>query len=700
MTPRFAISDDFLDAFSRIPRQQQKKVREFMEKFKADPKSSAINYEKIHDMKDDRVRTVRIDQKYRAVVLHPENDSVYVLVWVDNHDEAMDWAKNRTFAVNPATGALQMFNVAAAEKAATGEGRRRVKSGILAAFDDDTLESLGLPKLLIPAVRAIQTTESLAKLARHLPAEAAEALQWLAEGCTLEEVREAMATILQPSANTADLATALDHPDSRRRFVTIQTDAELSSILSAPLEKWRVFLHPSQEKLVRKDFNGPARVLGGPGTGKTVVAMHRALHLARKLCTEPGDRVLFTTYTANLAQSVDENLKNLCGPDHGRIECLHIHSWAVRFLHENAGKQVAVAQNEELDKFWEEAILASEEFEFEAGFLKSEWEQVVQVNEITALSEYLTVSRRGRGKTLSRPERARVWKVFQRFKEALERSGKTEWPTVIRDARRRLESSKVKLPYKTVIVDEAQDFHIDEWRLIRAIVSEQKNDIFVVGDSHQRIYGGSVVLSQCGINIRGRSSQLRINYRTTEQIRSWAMAMLEGLSFDDLDGGVVEEKGYRSLLAGPVPQIYKFESTEDEAAFLVEQINELLAQRSAEDICIVARTTKQLKDHYRSPLHDAGLKYTMLDKEKRHSGIALATMHRVKGLEFPVMILAGVNENVVPLKVKGMSSDAATQKEHLDRERSLLFVAATRARDILIVTSSGSPSRFIQQASR
>jgi superfamily I DNA/RNA helicase len=700
MTPLVAISNDFLEAYAQIPRQQQKKVRAFMKKFKADPKSSAINYEKIHDVKDDRVRTVRIDQKYRAVVLHPADGSVYVLVWVDNHDEAMDWAKDRTFAVNPATGALQMFNVSEVAKVVEDKPRSKSKSGLLAEHDDATLLSFGLPELLLPAVRAISTLSDLDKLSKLLPDEAAEALHWLGEGIPPEEVREAFSASAAASVDTNDLAAALQHPDSKRRFVTIQSDAELTAILDAPLEKWRVFLHPSQERLVGKQYNGPVRVIGGPGTGKTVVAMHRARHLVRTLCEKDSDRILFTTFTANLAQNVDENLRHLCANEYSKIECIHLHSWAVRLLRDRFNKNIAVVSQSEIDKFWEDAIFSAEEFEFEPGFLRQEWESVVQANEITELAEYLKVSRRGRGKTISRPERGRVWKVFMRFRDALERSEKTEWTTVIREARKHLEASSLSLPYKAVIVDEAQDFQPDEWKLIRSIIPEGKNDLFIVGDAHQRIYGSPVILSQCGINIRGRSSRLHINYRTTEQIRRWAMGMLQGLAFDDLDGGIVDEKGYRSLLAGPPPQVYAFDSSEDEATFIGEQVNGILETRKPTDICIVARTNKLLQEVYRPVLRSLNIKHTVLDKDNQPHGIALATMHRVKGLEFPVMILAGINENIVPLKVKGIASDPAALKEHLNRERSLLFVAATRARDVLIITSSGSPSRFVQAIPR
>src|ERR1700756_316848 len=170
--PTVALGSDFLDAYARIPRAQQKKVREFTEKFKANPKSPGINYEKIHDVRDDKVRTVRIDQKYRAVVLHPGRGDVYILAWVDNHDEAMAWAKNRVFEINPVTGALQVVNVTEAEQVVPPKADKKT-SGLLHQFDDELLLSFALPAILLPAVRALRSTDELLALNKHLPAECA-----------------------------------------------------------------------------------------------------------------------------------------------------------------------------------------------------------------------------------------------------------------------------------------------------------------------------------------------------------------------------------------------------------------------------------------------------------------------------------------------------------------------------------------------
>lgn len=692
--PTVAIGSDFLDAFARIPRAQQRKVRDFTEKFKANPRSTAINYEKIHGCKDDKVRTVRIDQKYRAVVLHPGQGDVFILAWVDNHDEAMAWGKKRVFEINPQTGALQVINVTEAEQVVETKARKK-SSGLFASLDNEVLLSFGLPAVLLPAVQAVRTREELLALGRHLPAEALEALTWLAEGMPLDEVREAVEDRAR-KVDTADLSQALEHPDTRRRFVTIQSDSDLAAMLDAPLARWRVFLHPSQEKLVKKHFNGPARVLGGAGTGKTVVAMHRARHLAEKVFSSSQDRILFTTFTANLAQNVEEMLATLCPDCMNRLEVINLHAWAVRFL-QGQGVEVQVAGPEVIEQCWEEAAYGTSTLDFDIGFLRLEWDQVVQAQGIQTADAYMKVARTGRGRTLSRLQRKQVWGVFDRFQQALRGRHLCEWLDVIMQARRLIGQKKPALPYRAVIVDEAQDLHPEEWKLLRAMVPPGANDLFLVGDAHQRIYGRKVVLKDCGIGIQGRSATLRINYRTTEQIRSWASDILVGQQADDLDGEKEMGKGYRSLLSGSSPEYRHFGKAGEEQEFLAEKLRELLESRPAEEICLVARSAKILKDDYQSLLKAKGIPHLVLDRQKDSGGkgVRLATLHRVKGLEFPVMIVGGINDRVVPWRIASLEGDPTAKAEHEERERSLLFVAATRARDQLIVTSWGTPSPFL-----
>lgn len=701
--PKVAIAEDFLEAYAQIPRSQQRKVRDFVTKFKANPTSRAINYEPIHNMRDDRVRTVRIDLAYRAIVLHPPRGDVYLLLWVDNHDEAMAWAQHKQFGVNPMTGALQVVDTeqvaAVTEEVKEEAAAERLLSdyALFETFSDEDLRRVGVPRILLPAVRALQTPTQLEKLEQYLPAEAYEALYWIANlGLSVDQALNEVSAGHKPQAevDTDDLETALEHPDSKRRFAIVETQEELEDMLDAPLEKWRVFLHPSQRDLVQRHYNGPARVLGGAGTGKTVVAMHRARHLARTVFNQPDDRVLFITFTRTLAHNLSQNLNNLCGVERNRIEVVHLHKWAMDYLRKHK-VSVNIASAEEIRQCWQDAILAAAPVEFEDAFYRAEWENVVKANRITTKANYLRIPRRGQGSRLSRLQRAAVWDVFALYQGNMRQLGKVEWNDIPALARQHIEKHGNKnLAYRALIVDETQDLFPEELRLIRAIVPPGSNDLFLVGDAHQRIYSTvPVIMSHCGIDIRGRSRKLRINYRTTEGIRRWSMGVLEGIAVDDLDGQADEHMAYTSLRQGSPPTIRQFRTLAEERAFVISQIEQLVVIDGVlpESICIVAREGRQIKNYTRG-LQQAGIHHLYLSRdtdEDAGEGVRLATMHRVKGLEFTHLFVVGVNEGTIP------SRYVVAEDEDALRERCLLHVAATRARDTLTITSYGTPSPFL-----
>lgn len=700
-----AISDDFLTAYAQLPKAQQKKVREFVTRFRADPTVHSINYEPVHDARDRRVRTVRIDLSYRAIILHPDQGNTYLLAWVDHHDEAMDWARKKQFDVNPVTGALQMVDTIATqamveeiEEKRGPETKALSEYVLFETFSDNDLCIAGLPEALIPAVRALKTAEELEELKAYLPREAYEALWWIANfGYSVKQaLNEVAASRPAEPVDTEDIGTALEHPDSQRRFAVIRTTSELQEMLNAPMEKWRVFLHPSQARVVKRQFNGPARVLGGAGTGKTVVAMHRVRYLAAEIFNKPTDRILFTTYTRNLANNIEDNLRHLCGPELERIEVVNLHRWAVRFLR-SQGFSIDIADYDEVDQCWEDAFSAIGTGEWSEDFYFNEWDYVVKANSITSKREYLRVPRRGQRKRLSRPQRAAVWEVFVEFQRNLDALGKIEWMDVITQARLYLEQKGDILPYRAVVVDETQDLFPEELRLIRQLVPEGPNDIFLVGDAHQRIYARPIVLSHCGINIRGRSSKLRINYRTTEEIRNWAVSVLTGLDIDDLDGGIDDLIGYTSLLHGIPPTIEQFSKFEEEQDYLTTAVRSLLLEEvPAETICVVSRSKRQLSE-YMEAFAVADLPTFFLDRDTRDDagdGVRFATMHRVKGLEFAHVLIAGVNEGVIPPNYNG---GEPPDEDQILLERCLLHVASSRARDTLTITSYGKPSPFLAQ---
>ncbi|MCP4592749.1 MAG: AAA family ATPase, partial [bacterium] len=249
-------------------------------------------------------------------------------------------------------------------------------------------------------------------------------------------------------------------------------------------------------------------------------------------------------------------------------------------------------------------------------------------------------------------QRAAVWEVLAEFQRELDALDKMTWLDLVSQTRLYLAEQGGILPYRAVVVDETQDLHPEELRLLRQMVPEGGNDLFLVGDAHQRIYGRPVVLSHCSINIRGRSSKLRINYRTTEEIRDWAVSVLTGQPIDDLDGGLDDHLGYKSLLHGAPPTVRHFDSQADEQTYVIGALESLIVEDNvpAEAICVVARKSSLLED-YRVAFEASGIDCLQLDAHTRDDtgpGVRLATMHRVKGLEFAHVLMVGVNEGVIP----------------------------------------------------
>lgn len=703
---KVAMAADFLTAFSRVPKGQQTKVLNFINKFRADPMTPGLNYEKIEGAKDPNMRSVRIDQSYRGIVYKPETGNVYMLLWVDNHDEAYNWAKNKVYKIHPEIGSIQVIEVeeTSVEPEPVAVSEPEEQQGLFSHIKDYYLLKLGVPEIQIPLVRSLKTEKDLDEAAVELPQEAYEALFFIAAGDSLEDVLRSMETP-EPSksVDTEDYAAALDKPDSKRRFFVVEDELELASILNAPLEKWRVFLHPAQRKLVERDWNGPVRVLGGAGTGKTVVAMHRARWLAQHVFKKENDRILFTTFTRNLAADIRENLTNICKPEvMRRIEVVNLDKWVSGFLRKG-GYDYKIDYGRLIEPLWKRALDTSpSDLSFEPSFYREEWDRVIQPQAVTSLDAYFKAERIGRGTRLNRKARKAVWPVFEEYRLLLDEHGLREGDDALRDARLLLENKNGVLPYQSIVVDEAQDMGAQAFKLIRQMLpgDGRKNDLFIVGDAHQRIYRHKVILGRCGINIIGRGRKLRINYRTTDETRKWAVRLLTGLEIDDLDGGMDNQKGYKSLLHGIAPHVMNFNSFEAEVEYIIDCLKQIQVRgEPLKGTCLVARTHSLLKQ-YESDLKQKGIDTYLIRRSEAEDrttpGLRMATMHRVKGLEFDRVIIAGVNDGIVPYEGYGAgSSDPGVRRDSEIQERALLYVSATRAKKEVLVTSFGEMSKFL-----
>ena len=710
--PKVALGDEFLESFALIPKGKQKKVMEFVAKFRHDPKASGINYEAINDAKDPNFRSVRIDLEYRGIVLRPEKGDVYILLWVDKHDDAYQWARRHSCHIHPTTGVLQLMamdRMEEAEAAPVPTVVQKASATPILALPADVLLRLGVPEFRLDWVRSLTQVEALEDGKALLPLEAFEALYLLAGGISLEEILAEYAPQIQAPVDVTDFAGALDLPASRRRFVVVEDEMELLEMLEAPLEKWRVFLHPSQRRLVERHWNGPVRVLGGAGTGKTVVAMHRAKWLAQHVAGA-GEKVLLTTFTRNLAMDIEENLRKICPADlMSRIEITNLDAWVSRYLKSrNHGCRIVYpgGDNHEYDGCWQKAMAhVPAGLGLPQTFYHEEWERIVLPQNLQTLKDYQIASRAGRGVALNRKQRTEIWPVFEEMRLQLSQHQPAPLMTIedaVHEAIALLDKGRSGTNYRSVVVDETQDFGSEMLTLLRRLLPPSNDDLFLVGDGHQRIYRRKAVLGRCGIEVKGRSHKLKINYRTTEEIRTFATAILEGAAIDDLDAGSDSAKGYRSLTHGERPEVQVLGSFEKECDWIQEQMDELAAEGMRQrDVCIAVRTNLLL-ERMEKELKAREITTQRLSRQRtdnrNQEGVRLATMHRIKGLEFKVIFLVCVNDGVVPLKQATADTEDPVELNRAEiAERALFHVAATRAVQHLFISCHGKMSGYLDQ---
>lgn len=511
-------------------------------------------------------------------------------------------------------------------------------------------------------------------------------------------------SITPEEIDTENLAAAIEAPASRSQFHIVADGDELNAMLAQPLAKWRIYLHQSQHALAyHPGYNGPVRVTGGAGTGKTVVAMHRAKALADRLTERSHKQILITTFTRNLVESIKRDLLLLGGSDLlDVVDVVNVDALASQVVREVEGAARGVIQDRDLKPLWETAALDVGVDDHTAEFLIQEWEQVVLAKGIESRDEYFRVARSGRGVRLDRRARAQIWKVIEAATQEMKARGSRTHRQIAAFGAGYMHQKQIK-PYRHVIVDEAQDLHEAQWRLLRAAVDEGPDDMFIVGDAHQRIYGNRSSLSSLGIRIVGRSHRLRINYRTTRQILRWSLGLLGEGDYDDLDGGVDDRTtaGYHSHLDGEDPIVIGFPSQQAMVEGLVEQVRGWIdAGVDLNAIAVATRTTRLFKK-VESALRGAGMAaYSLRAQTVDRDGVAIGTMHRMKGLEYRRMAVIDLSDDQMPLEV-AMTSLADDPLEHeadLRRERCLFYVACTRTREHLWVSWSGTPSRFLPPA--
>lgn len=694
---RLFLGDTCWEKLFLLPKKVQKKVVEFQDKFKKNPHGHAINLEPIAGFKDGNMRTARIGDDYRAIIgLLPNDD--YCLLYVDHHDEAMQWARNKRFERNKMTGTIQVVPIlTTAEPASTVSATETSQPLPFAAYSDEQLLKIGVPENLLALVRGIRDLEDLDKNEDNLPADVFEHLFDLLDEKNIDQI----IAEIEEGRNASDDA---QNANNKSHFIEITGENELEKYLDGDFEKWQIFLHPTQRVLVESDYKGSVKVTGGGGTGKTVAALHRLKRLSEGA---PRKSVLYTTYTKALIRNVRQKIRNLhvnedaCVIDNIDGLLSEVASkygikpkgWNVLdYIKVDYGK----TKNQEI---WED-IVDNNLTAFDADFLYQEYLDVIAYNNITDLKAYLRQPRRGRSKALSVKQRMEIWKLVEMYVAEKKEQHYFDRSELFNITANYLNDNGIH-PFAHIIADEIQDFSNPELRFLRALTPEGPNDLFMVGDPYQRIYNNRQInFSSVGINVRGkRSRRLKVNYRTTEEIKRQAVSVVKGCAYDNFDGEAEKLDGYVSLMHGPQPEYNVYPSPQEEQNAVLKFIKECHEGGiSYKDIAIANPRKDGLRD-FQSSLHISGMPYKNLENSDNGDvdGIVLSTMHNMKGLEFKVVIITGINHNSFPSKPYNWNGmDKREQTNHMMNQRSLMYVAITRAMQKVLITGVGEKSELLK----
>ncbi|MBV7380584.1 3'-5' exonuclease [Maritimibacter dapengensis] len=653
------IADTFYDALAKLSPQEQKQVKQSAFDFQMDPSLPGFSTHRVDRARDPDFWTARVNRDIRMVIHKKDGDTL--LAWVGHHDDAYRWAETRRIEAHPKTGVVQI--VEARESVEDIVVQRYVEEAVrmprlFADEHDETLLSWGVPEDWLDTVRDA-TEDTILDIAHRLPGEAADALLAAATGS-----RPAPAPIV------ADDQDPWQHPDTLRRFRVVDNVEELREALDAPWEKWSVFLHPAQREFVDRDFNGPARVIGSAGTGKTVVALHRAARLAK----DPDARVLLTTFNRRLARALNEKVPLVANGDTRKR--IHVEALGplVGRLHAERFGDSELVDEETLrtllaDAAQDQGLSADPEFLFD------EWSLIVDAWAVPDQETYRDLPRLGRKLRMAASRRDALWAVFAQVRQELISKGlKTE--TQLAHELREVG----EIPFTHALVDEAQDISVAELLLLGSTLGNQLNGLFFAGDIGQRIFRAPFPWSAAKVDVRGRSRSLKVNYRTSHQIRLRSDLLLPE-TLVEADGSEEARLGVTSVFDGPAPELRAFADRSDEIREVATWVEAIADQGvSSDEIAILVRQDAMIAQ--------------LPEGLANHATIM--PMHDAKGAEFRAVAIPFLDQDVLPDETRLLAArDEGQLDEVMNTERHLLYVAATRARDFLWMSGTEPLSDFL-----
>lgn len=685
---QFLIADTFTSSLSKLTDAEQKQIKTSAFDMQMNPANPGLQFHKLNKARDPNFWSVRVNRDIRIIV--HRSDNRLLLCYVDHHDDAYNWGERRKLETHPKTGAAQLVEVRETVKEIVVPTYVEVpeepvpQEPALSACSAEELLEFGVPEDWIPDLLAANEDQIL-ELVDHLPAEAAEAVIELAAGGN--------PTVPEKPKPDED---PFDHPDTFRRFRVVEDADMLALALDYPWEKWTVFLHPSQKAIVEKKFNGPVRVSGSAGTGKTIVALHRAVFLARQ---DHEARILLTTFSNPLARNLEEKLRILCSSMprlRERIEVASLNSVALR-LAKSAKGALPVVSEDALHTTITDVLKDTDLSELGSPqFVLKEWLEVVDAWQLKSWDAYRDFKRLGRKTRLAEPKRERLWAIFEKFTERLATDGVQTFASLL-NAVGAIHADRIRGPYDYIVIDEAQDITPMQLKFAGSVASQGQDNLFFAGDLGQRIFQTPFSWAALGVNIRGRSRSLKINYRTSHQIRRQADQLLDA-KITDVDGNEEDRSGTISVFNGAKPTIEVCGSVLQECERIADWLRDLTDSGvKPQEIGIFVRSGDEIA-RAMDIAELAGLGSRVLDDETAAASgaVTISTMHLAKGLEFRYVAVVACDDEIIPSQKRIEEiTDQADLEEVYNTERHLLYVACTRARDGLIVTGADPESEFL-----
>jgi len=695
---QIGLAKTFEKSLASLTKAEQSRVKQVPTDFMLNPEKPG---HRLHGLntKENRFCSISVGMDIRIIALRHKGQMVFC--YVGHHDEAYKWADRRRFEIHPVTGAAQLVELEEVIRERIRYIERNVQlPPIFANEDDDFLLSLGVPQGWLQSVKQVDV-DGFLQIADYLPEEAFEALSKLVEGerPKSEMILHEPSTQYQIVKDEVKAPNPFEHPDARRRFWIATDEQALRQALDYPWNRWAVFLHPTQRDAVERNYGGPARVSGGAGTGKTIVALHRAVFLARKF---PSANILLTTYSRPLVDSLESGLNELAGATgdvRRRIHVEHLHKFAHDLASEADGFSFMPVRPKELDFYIDTALADHADIDISKNFVRSEFDAIVDYWGVNDLATYQRIDRPDRGAPIAPDRRTALWPIFESVRSQMRRSNRMTWSDLA-DAGKRILEMRRRYLFDHVVADEAQDFGPREIRFLMSLAPQGDYSHFFAGDSSQRIYRYPFPWHREGVDLRGRGSTLVVNYRMTVQVKKFSNDILDEAEIGSEDEFQSAESV--SLMIGPEPITERCDTPNQESQKLADWLREIIQQDiNPEEIGIFARNNKLLEERVEPALETVGISASIIGKDDftKSGAIHVGTLHSAKGLEFRAVAMVGCEKDVIPHASALASADGYTSEARIEaRERQLFFVGCTRPREILRISYCGEPTKFLCRA--